>query len=319
MDQTVSIVVAAYRAAELLPTSIASAHAQKPDCEIVVVDDASNDDTPEVMANYPEVKFLSLSQNGGPSVARNAGFAAASGDWLAVLDADDDMVPGRISRMLDIAVETQADVVLGNLLRVDETGEPIDDGPFFDITQISKAPLTLEDYVTQNLLERNETSTGYLKPMFKRAFLEQHGIQYDPLLRNSEDYHIILEIIAAGGRVVIAPEPDYLYRVAKGSISHVVNPAYLHALESADRNFMKRALSSRKGAERRHLSHLFARRMRNLQGLLVGEEVMRALKKRRPDTAIGLILRNPATLGSITHKFAEAVGKRLSRPRTKPS
>lgn len=319
MNQTVSIVVAAYRAAALLPTSIASAHAQKPDCEIVVVDDASHDETPSVMANYPEVKFLTLPQNGGPSVARNAGFAAASGDWLVVLDADDDMVPGRIARMVELAVETGADAVLGNLLRVDETGAPIDDGPFFDASTTGKAALSLEDYVAQNQLERNETSTGYLKPMFRRAFLEQHRIEYDPLLRNSEDYHIILEIIAAGGRVVIAPEPDYLYRVAAGSISHVVKPAYLHALQKADKRFMKRALSTRKGAARRHLHHLFARRNRNLQGMLVGEEVMRALKGRRPDTALSLILRNPATFGSIAHKFAEAVGKRIPRLKTKTS
>lgn len=319
MNQTVSIVLAAYRAAKLLPTSIASAHAQKPDCEIVVVDDASQDETPAVMANYPEVKFLTLRQNGGPSVARNAGFAAASGDWLVVLDADDDMVPGRIARMVDLAIETDADVVLGNLLRVDETGAPIDDGPFFDASLIGTDPLSLEDYLEQNQLGRNETSTGYLKPMFRRAFLEQHGIQYDPLLRNSEDYHIILEIIEAGGRVVICPEPDYLYRVAKGSISHVAKPAHLHALENADKKFMKRALSTRKGAARRHLYHLFARRNRNLQGMLVGEEVMRALKCRRPDTAIGLILRNPATLGSIAHKFAEAAGKRITRLKAKTS
>lgn len=319
MDQTVSIVVAAYRASALLPTSIASAQAQKPDCEIVVVDDASKDDTPDVMAHYPEVKFLTLQQNGGPSVARNAGFAAASGDWLIVLDADDEMVPGRIARMLDLAHETDADVVLGNVQRVDETGAPIDEGAYYDTATVGTAPLSIEDYVSQNLLERNEPSTGYLKPMFRKDFLERYGIQYDPLLRNSEDYHIILEVIAAGGQVVIAPEPDYLYRVAKGSISHTVNPAYLHALEKADKQFMKRALSGKKGAERRHLQQLFARRQRNLQGLLVGEEVMRALKGRRPDTAIGLILRNPSTFGAILHKFAEAAGKRIGRPKPRTS
>src|SRR5262249_1709625 len=63
--------------------------------EVIVVDDASTDNTREVIARYP-VKYLHLNR-GGLSAARNLGVRAAEGDWIALLDADDYWLTGKLA------------------------------------------------------------------------------------------------------------------------------------------------------------------------------------------------------------------------------
>lgn len=61
--------------------------------EIVVVDDASSDDTPTVVQAYPHVRYIRLPTNRGHSAARNAGITASTGRYLAFLDDDDVWLP----------------------------------------------------------------------------------------------------------------------------------------------------------------------------------------------------------------------------------
>lgn len=102
--RTVSVIVPAYNAEATIGACIESllAQARAPD-EIVVVDDASTDDTAEVVARYP-VRLVRLARNGGPGVARNEGAKVASGDILAFTDSDCVAPPdwlARIERDLD--------------------------------------------------------------------------------------------------------------------------------------------------------------------------------------------------------------------------
>ena len=70
--------------------------------EVIVVDDCSSDRTVSIAAGFPtdRVRVLALTENHGPGAARNAGLAAARGEWVAVLDADDTMLPGRLAAMI---------------------------------------------------------------------------------------------------------------------------------------------------------------------------------------------------------------------------
>jgi len=84
----ISVVIAAYNAAESLPETLAAVGAQTlaPD-EIIVVDDGSTDETAARARSFG-AKVIST-PNRGVSAARNTGMASASGDWIALLDADD--------------------------------------------------------------------------------------------------------------------------------------------------------------------------------------------------------------------------------------
>ena len=71
-----------------------------PDSEIIVVDDASTDDTRLVAAAHEGVRVFQLATNAGPSSARNLGARQAAGDILFFVDADVVIAPGAVQRVL---------------------------------------------------------------------------------------------------------------------------------------------------------------------------------------------------------------------------
>jgi len=100
MDITYSIVIPAYNAAPFLARCLESVFAQtlKPD-EVIVVDDASSDNTASLAAELG-AKVVSRKINGGLSAARNSGIQAASSEWIALLDADDVWLPEKLERQV---------------------------------------------------------------------------------------------------------------------------------------------------------------------------------------------------------------------------
>lgn len=94
-----STVIPVYNGAETICRAIDSVIAQGcNDLEVIVVDDASTDGTVSLIKEQygNKVKVIALSENSGSSVARNAGMAAATGDYIVFLDADDSWVFGKI-------------------------------------------------------------------------------------------------------------------------------------------------------------------------------------------------------------------------------
>jgi len=106
----VSIVIANYNYARFLRRSIDSALEQNyNDTEVIVVDDASTDDTADVVASYgPRIKTRLREVNGGHAAAFNTGFASSSGKIVLFLDADDYLYPNAISEVVDAWEEKTA-------------------------------------------------------------------------------------------------------------------------------------------------------------------------------------------------------------------
>jgi len=312
MSLHTTIMIAAYNAERFLPKSIASARAQRgitPD--IIVVDDASQDNTSQIVREIPDVRYFKLPQNGGPSAARNIAIEEARGNWIAVLDADDEMQPERLSRMIAYGKAAQADIVLGNFMPVGSDGSPLNGEAFLDPESIDpQKSLSLEDYIAGNQMTAGEKSLGYLKPLFRRKYLIENNLRYDLTLRNSEDYHIIAAAIAEGAKVIISPDPDYLYRQVEGSLSATLPPDYIKALLAADAALASKVLPTAS----EELARQIESRRYYLEMLLAAETTMCHLKKRQFLTALKNMIKTPKACRLVAEKLAEATRKRtLSR------
>src|SRR5918997_500688 len=89
----VSVVIPCYNQAHFLGEAIESVLSQTyPHFEVVVVDDGSTDNTQEVAARYPGVRYI-RQENQGLAGARNAGIRRSNGSFLVFLDADDRLLP----------------------------------------------------------------------------------------------------------------------------------------------------------------------------------------------------------------------------------
>jgi glycosyltransferase involved in cell wall biosynthesis len=199
----VAVVIPCHNFGRYLAEAIASALAQTaPPREVIVVDDASTDDTADVAARYP-VRYLRHPQPRGAAAARNTGWRAATAPLIAFLDADDAWLPAKLQRQLAVlAANPRAGLVYCDLYRVDgQTGRTID--------RWSRHMPPHTGWVWRRELERNfvQTST-VLAP--RRILAEAGG--FDESLTAWEDIDLWVRI-ARHHPFAYVPEPLVRYRM----------------------------------------------------------------------------------------------------------
>ena len=119
-EPRVSVVIPAFNASGCIERAISSVQAQtEQNFEIIIVNDCSTDDTATIVAALKakdsRIRLVNLDRNGGPSVARNRGFAEARGRWIAILDADDTYRPDRLAVLAGRAEAQDLDFVADNI------------------------------------------------------------------------------------------------------------------------------------------------------------------------------------------------------------
>jgi glycosyltransferase involved in cell wall biosynthesis len=102
MQASVTVVIPAFNRAAYVERALESVYAQsRTPNEVIVVDDGSNDGTSEMVAQkFPGAVCL-RDKHRGVSAARNLGIRSARGDWIALLDSDDEWLPTKLERQLD--------------------------------------------------------------------------------------------------------------------------------------------------------------------------------------------------------------------------
>lgn len=168
--------------------------------EIIVVDDGSGDDTaaragaliPTAAARNVPLRVL-RQPNAGPSAARNRGIAAAAGDWVALLDADDRMPPGRLAVQLALLEPApDLDLIFGDCLVFNGDGVVLPS--FFADGGLDAAwfgdPVRVVD-AWEKLFRLNYVPTGAV--LVRRACLTAAG-GFDPALHLVEDLDLWLRL-----------------------------------------------------------------------------------------------------------------------------
>lgn len=128
-EPLISVIVTAYNIEAYLPRCMDSLLAQTwQNLEIILVDDGSVDETPEICDAYArksEKVQVIHQENGGPSLARNAGLAIAKGAYIGYVDGDDWVEPDMYEGMLKACLETEADIAICSYRQVGKGGEEI--------------------------------------------------------------------------------------------------------------------------------------------------------------------------------------------------
>ncbi len=102
MPSRVSVVIPSYNCAKVIGEAIDSAlHQELPPHEVIVVDDASDDETPAICDRFGDkVRLVRHETNQGPAAARNTGIKEATGEFIAFLDSDDVWKSGKLGTQL---------------------------------------------------------------------------------------------------------------------------------------------------------------------------------------------------------------------------
>jgi glycosyltransferase involved in cell wall biosynthesis len=194
---TVSIIIPAYNAAAYLPDSVQSVREQTfTDWELLIVDDGSTDNTAAVSAQFDDSRIRYIYQeNKGLPGARNTGIRAATGSYLAFLDADDRYHPDKLARQVGF-LEQRPEVGLVYASRID-----IDqDGNLLTLRQ-APAQVQLKDLVLGYPFVINDI-------LVRRHWVDAIDGFDESFLLNSEDRDFYLRLALAGCQ--FAGLPDFL-------------------------------------------------------------------------------------------------------------
>lgn len=122
---TVSIIITTHNRPHLLPRAVDSARESGSDVEIVVVDDASSDQTAKICRDLADIKYVRVERNQGVAGARNIGLVASSGKYISFLDDDDTRMAGSLDQqILILDSEPQAGLIYGQAIYGDQEGNP---------------------------------------------------------------------------------------------------------------------------------------------------------------------------------------------------
>jgi glycosyltransferase involved in cell wall biosynthesis len=187
----VSVIIPTHSRPLLLSRAVESARSAARDVEIIVVDDASTDETAKVCQSLKEINYIRLDRNQGVAGARNVGILASTGTYVAFLDDDDLRLPGSLD-IQAAALDENVDVgfVCGAMIMADQEYQPT--GEVFLPRNSGKAfwDLLELDFPVMPL------STLIRKECFLRVGLLNHKLQgiddWDIFTRIAEIYPLLV-------------------------------------------------------------------------------------------------------------------------------
>lgn len=201
----VTVLMAAHNASATIADAINSIRNQSlEDWELIVIDDASDDDTVEIARRFASMDFrvrvLELAQNGGAGFARNHGLKIARADYVAIMDADDISLPRRLSAQLEYMQTHDTVAVSSQVADFGTWGGPVVGHWPTDARCVSQRQA------------RCDMPLPHPAAFFRRAEIVAAG-GYDEVCRRAEDYALMLRL----GRAPMAclPEVQVLYRTER--------------------------------------------------------------------------------------------------------
>jgi glycosyltransferase involved in cell wall biosynthesis/peptidoglycan/xylan/chitin deacetylase (PgdA/CDA1 family) len=204
---TISIIMAAYQAADTIGEAVASALAQTaPPLEVIVCDDGSTDDLAAALAPYRDRLVLLRSEHRGAASASNHALHAAVGEFVLRFDSDDFLLPGALEALRELAAARPDLDLLSTDVYFEAAGELV--GRFYDENPFPVA--------NQRAAILNRCFVGW--PAARRTRLLSVG-GFDESLVIGSDWDAWIRMILDGARAGLVREPLLRYRLRPGSLS----------------------------------------------------------------------------------------------------
>lgn len=199
----VSVIVPVYNAEEYIGATLDSIINQDFNSyEIIVVDDGSTDQSPEIIseklakstADYRIIR----QDNAGVSSARNRGMQEATGEYLVFIDADDYVTGNHLSELYN--GETDFSMVQFIKKENDKLSTP---------HRFSTESITCDEFIKKEL--RMEMPFNFWQLMYKASIIKENSIRFNPNLIYGEDIDFALRALLYGDEVAISNEATYYY------------------------------------------------------------------------------------------------------------
>jgi GT2 family glycosyltransferase len=212
-----SVVIPNWNGAHHLPTCLDALRAQVyPSIEVIVTDNASQDNTLELLAaQYPEVRVVALPENRGFTGACNAGMETAEGDYVSLLNNDTEVDPGWVAAIVDtFDRHPEAGLVASKMLLFDERDRFHTAGDLYRVDG---------RLVNRGVWERDEGQYDREEYVFsacggsaayRRSMLNEIGLLDDDFFFSCEDMDLAWRAQLAGYRCIYAPNAIVYHRLA---------------------------------------------------------------------------------------------------------
>ena len=227
-DSLVSIIVPIYNAEKYLDSCIQSVLRQTyTNWELILIDDGSTDKSGRIADEYgfADERITVLHQkNLGVSSARNQGIDEATGNYIVFLDADDELIEDCLAKTVNIAEETNADVVAGRSCENQE---------LFQDRIIWTGAEALENSLKDHLF----TYSACAK-LIRREFIGK--TRFTPDIRINEDSYFVFQLLCKQNVFVLTNDVIYFYRVNSESSSRAgFSEKYFDILKVSDLKYKK--------------------------------------------------------------------------------
>lgn len=295
----VSVITPAYNVAPYIGQCIESVQAQTlKDWEMIIVDDASPDETTPVVEKYlndPRIRYLRNEHNRGAGYTRNRALDAAQGEWIAILDADDWYAPERLETLVAFAERMGADMVADLQVYYTEWGSVY----MVAWANHAKPPKQPRSYTVDEVIKAHPS----IKPLIRAEFLRSKGIRYPEHIRKSQDYAFYMEVLLKGARFVLLPEPMYYYRLHPNTVTTRYDPI------TENRKSIDYLLSLPETTPRQRA--LLERAFRRVSTLALYPAFAQAVKRGQIRQAWRLFRQSPGVAGWLLLSVPAAVYRRL--------
>ncbi|MBF9252536.1 glycosyltransferase family 2 protein [Pontibacter sp. 172403-2] len=210
----VTVIIPCYNCEKLVGRAIRSVLEQThPNIELLLIDNNSTDNTINVLRQYerehPETIAVFSEKKKGACAARNNGLKRAQGQWIQFLDADDELLPQKIEKQLEIVMSLNPDVVIDDYRKVKDLNGRI---------------------ITQNMVAEDDPWTGLINSrlgitssnLWKKELLLKHE-GWDEELTSSQEYNLLFKLLKFKAKVIITHQIQTIVYTQPDSVSRTTN------------------------------------------------------------------------------------------------